>query len=97
MAEQPITRVDSVIRWEGNNISDFVKFMGDIPVKFEISGTGLHIKVLAGEGIQLRDAAVILEIFLRDGDGLLRDGHMLGVARDIVYKDERAGPEDKIH
>ena len=97
MTNRPIKRVDSVIRWEGNNIDKIVAFMGDIPALFEISDTGLHIKIYQVGNIILQDSAVALEILLRDGEGLLRDGPMLGVTRNIVYSDERPGPNELVH
>ena len=98
MSASHIHRVDGVVRWEGNNINAIVEFMADIPALFEITDNKkLHIKVYAGGGIILQDAALALEILLNDGDGLCRDGPLLGVQRNIVFKGERAGPEDKIH
>ena len=66
----------------------FRDFLKDIPALIEVSDGRLDIKVYAVDGITLENNAVALEIFLRDGDGLMRDGDLLGVARNIVYKDE---------
>ncbi len=94
----PIKRVDRVVRWEGNNIDAINAFMADIPSLIEIvDNKKLHIKVYATDGIILQEQALAVEILLNDGDGLCRDGPLLGVQRNIVFEGERAGPEDKIH
>ncbi len=98
MPEQPFTRVESVVRWEGNNIDKIVAFMADIPALFEIMDNKmLHIRIYAQEGFILQEHAELLEIILKDGDGLCRDGSMLGVQRNIVFKDERPGPDEALH
>jgi hypothetical protein len=40
---------------------------------------------------------VLLEIYLDDGDGLLRQGYMLGVARNIVYSSEIRKEDEQVH
>ena len=95
---EPIKRVDGVVRWEGNNIEAIVAFMADIPALFEITDNKkLHIKVYATDGIILQEQALALEILLNDGDGLCRDGPLLGVQRNIVFQGERPGEDDRIH
>ncbi len=91
----PMQRVDSVVRWEGNNIAAFYDFLKGIPVRVEKCDGMLDIKVYACDGIVLPEAALALEILLRDGDGLMREGQMLGVARNIVFADEESN--DKPH
>ena len=97
MTEETVTRAPCVVRWEGDNIADIIKFLGNIPARFEKKGGRLRLMLRASEGISLPDGAVELDLFLNDGDGLTYTTGGINVIRGLVYSDERVGPNDQLH
>ena len=94
---ETVSRAPCVVRWEGDNIADIIKFLGKIPVRFERQGGRLRLMIRACDGLSLEGGAIELDLFLRDGDGLTYTSGGISVIRDLVYSDERPGPSDLLH
>ena len=92
-----LKQVDRAVRWEGNNLPDICEFLGKLPVRIEVYKGDLIIRVYASEKITLPDNGVALELLLRHGDGLMWDGEMLGVARNMVWEHEKPKDDSKLH
>ena len=97
MAEQAVSRIDGVVRWEGDNLADIIKFLGKIPVRLENLDGQLRLIVRPTDGITLEGGATELDIFLREGDGLAYIHGGIDVIRELVYADERPKHDDTIH
>ncbi len=94
---ETVSRAPCVVRWEGDNLSDVVKFLGNIPARLEVLNGRLRINILSGLGFSLESGAVELILFLKDGDGLTYTPGGISVIRDLVYSDERPGLNDYVH
>ncbi len=94
---ETVSRAPCVVRWEGDNIADIIKFLGNIPARFERQNEVLRLMLRARDGISLENGAIELDLFLRDGDGLTYTPGGISVIRELVYSDERAGPNDLLH
>ncbi len=97
MTEETVTRAPCVVRWEGDNIADIIKFLGNIPARFERQGGRLRLMLRATDGISLENGAIELDLFLRAGDGLTYTPGGISVIRELVYSDERAGADEWVH
>ncbi len=94
---ETVSRAPCVVRWEGDNIADIVKFLGNIPVRLENQDGSLMVVIQAIDGISLESGGTELSLVLRDGDGLTYTTGGISVIRDLVYSDERPGPSDYVH
>ena len=94
---ETVSRAPCVVRWEGDNIADIVKFLGNIPARLENQGGNLMLVIQAIEGVCLENGGTELSLVLRDGDGLTYTTGGINVIRGLVYSDERAGPNDLLH
>ncbi len=94
---ETVSRAPCVVRWEGDNIADIVKFLGNIPVRLEHQHGNLMLVIHAVDGMSLESGATELILVLRDGDGLTYTPGGISVIRGLVYSDERAGPNDYLH
>ncbi len=94
---ETVSRAPCVVRWEGDNIADIIKFLGNIPAGLEKQSECLRVRIRAVNGLTLEDGAIELDLFLRDGDGLTYTPGGISVIRELVYSDERPGPNDKLH
>lgn len=85
-------RIRSAVRWEGRNlpaVRDFLAELG-LAALVETDGTKAHVLIVQG-------ADVLLDIILNDGDGLLWDGRLVGVARNMVFSHEMRQDEETVH
>ena len=94
---ETVTRASCVVRWEGDNLADIIKFFGNIPVRLEVLDGQLRLIVRPTDGITLEGGATELDIFLREGDGLAYIHGGIDVIRELMYSDERPKHGDTIH
>ena len=94
---ETVSRAPCVVRWEGDNIADIVKFLGNIPARLENQNGNLMLVIHAVDGVCLENGGTELSLVLRDGDGLTYTPGGISVIRDLVYSDERPGLNDYVH
>jgi len=94
---ETVTRASCVVRWEGDNLADIIKFFGNIPVLVEIVEERVRISMRSSCGFTLESDAVELDLFLREGDGLAYTASGIDVIWGLVYADERPKGDDTIH